>query len=300
VAIKPVGLTGGKGVKVTGDHLADAREAYSYAKEILDTKLGGPAVLVEELAIGEEFTVMAFCDGERIVAMPAIQDHKRAWDGDKGPNTGGMGSYSDADGLLPFLPKADYDTAADIVRRIVAALKKDGRPYVGPIYGQFMLSAEGPRVIEINARFGDPEAMNALTLLESDYVEVCRAMAEGRLSASVRWRPEATVCKYVVPKGYGSTPVPPAPLHVDETAVRHAGAEAYYAAVNEEAGVIRTTTSRAIGVVARGATLEEADGRVEAALKHVRGDAVYVRHDIGSRALVERRVEHMRRLGRSR
>ena len=297
LAVKPLGLTGGKGVKVSGDHLSNVNEAMVYANECL----AGGAVLLEEKIEGEEFSLQAFCDGHRAQPMPAVQDHKRAFEGDEGPNTGGMGSYSGPDGLLPFVSRADYDAGVKILDQILAALRKEGRPYVGTIYGQFMLSKTGPRVIEINARFGDPEAMNVLTLLDSDYVRILQGMADGQLvSGSVKFRPEATVCKYVVPKGYGVKPMADQPLSVDEPAIHAAGAMSFYAAVNQTGGAVgstvlaTTTTSRAVGIVARGATIEEANRNADAALAHVNGPNLFHRRDVGSAALIAKRVARMK------
>ena len=303
VAVKPVGLTGGKGVKVSGEHVRTVDEAAAYAQEIFDTGSGGNVVIVEEKVEGEEFSLQAFCDGERAVPMPAVQDHKRAFEGDVGPNTGGMGSYSGEDGLLPFLTRDEYDQGVRILGQILEAMRKEGRPFVGTIYGQFMLSRQGPRVIEINARFGDPEAMNVLTLLESSYVDVLKGMAAGRLDpAQVRFRRAATVCKYVVPEGYGVKSMANEPLAVDEKGVRAEGAVCYYAAVNQTGGArggvveATTTTSRAVGVVGVGATLAEANAVADRALAHVRGPHLFVRRDIGTPALLQKRVETMRRV----
>lgn len=300
LAVKPLGLTGGKGVKVSGDHVQDVEEALAYANECLRD---GGAVLLEEKVEGEEFSLMAFCDGTSSVAMPAVQDHKRAFEGDLGPNTGGMGSYSDAGGLLPFVTKADYEKGIAILDEILAAMKKDGRPFVGTIYGQFMLAKDGPRVIEINARFGDPEAMNVLTLLESSYVEIVKGMAAGKLDPSlVRFADKATVCKYVVPEGYGVKSKANEPLSVDEKGIAAAGARCYYAAVNQTGGKrgetveATTTTSRAVGVVGVGATLAEANAAADKALAHVTGPHLFVRRDIGTPALLAKRVETMRRV----
>ena len=299
VAVKPIGLTGGKGVKVTGDHLHSVDDAMEYAKECLQ----GGRVIVEEKVEGEEFSLQAFCDGKDLVPMPAVQDHKRAFVGDTGPNTGGMGSYSGPDGLLPFLERAEYDQGVVILRRILDALRAEGRPFVGTIYGQFMVSRDGPRVIEINARFGDPEAMNVLTLLESSYLDVVKAMAEGRVAGvKVAFSSDASVCKYVVPEGYGVKPMANEPFTVDEAAVEKAGARAYYAAVNQTGGapggVVEgtTTTSRSVGVIARGPTLADANARTDAALQHVKGPHLFHRADIATLALLQRRVEAMRRV----
>ncbi len=296
--VKPVGLTGGKGVKVMGDHLGSRADAVAYAHEVLTTRLGGPQVVVEERLDGEEFSLQAFSDGRRLAFMPAVQDHKRAYEGDRGPNTGGMGAYSDADGSLPFLDAKDLEQAKLACQRIVDALRAEGRPYVGTMYGQFMVGRDGPRVIEVNARFGDPEAMNVLEVLDAPYVDVLDAMADGHLSPErLRWRPLATVCKYVVPEGYGARPRANEPVRVDEARVRAAGASCYYAAVNERPdGSMTTTTSRAVGVVAAAPTIDDAERRVEAALPAIEGPHLFARHDIGTRALVERRVAHMRAL----
>ena len=297
VAVKPIGLTGGKGVKVSGDHVHSVEEAVEYAEECVR----GGAVIIEEKVEGEEFSLQAFCDGRHAVPMPAVQDHKRAFEGDEGPNTGGMGSYSAEKGLLPFVTREEYDQGVVILNHILQALAKEGRPFVGTIYGQFMLSRGGPRVIEINARFGDPEAMNVLTLLESSYLEIAKAMAAGNLDASlVRFSREASVCKYVVPEGYGVKSMANEPLRVDEAAIAKEGARAYYAAVNQTGGArgkvveATTTTSRSVGIVATGATLSEAHAKAERAVAHVTGPHLYHRKDVGSPALVQKRVAHMR------
>jgi len=302
VAVKPVGLTGGKGVRVSGDHLATLDEAEAYAREVLAQRIGGSGgVVVEEKLEGEEFTLQAFSDGKGLVPMPAVQDHKRAFEGDQGNNTGGMGSYSDRDGLLPFLTRSDAEAARRILDGILAALAKEGRPYHGAIYGQFMLTTSGPRVIECNARFGDPEAMNVLGLLASDYLEACEGMAAGSLSPSkVRFEALATVCKYVVPPGYGEAGGKPGiPVQADEAAIREAGAALFWAAVHEEAGRITTTTSRTCAVLAKAPTLAEAEQRCEAGLAHVRGEGLRVRHDIGTPALLRARVLHLEALLRA-
>jgi len=315
VAVKPVGLTGGKGVKVSGDQLPTPDDAVAYAEKVLAERIGGASVVIEEKLEGEEFTLMAFCDGTRLAPMPCVQDHKRALEGDRGANTGGMGSYSDRGGLLPFLAAADRDEALRILQAIVDALAKEGRPYRGAVYGQFMLTKSGPKVVEINARFGDPEAMNVLTLLSSNYAEICAAMAAGKLRTKVHFEDAATVCKYVVPKGYGVDSVdargastsPSAaasaaggagantPVEVDEKSIEAQGAKTYYAAVTTGEGKITMSGSRALGIVAKGGSIEDAERKVEQALKHVKGE-IRVRHDIGTRALLDARVEHMRKV----
>lgn len=300
-AIKPVGLTGGKGVQVHGDHFQDLAGAKAYASSIFDTGAGGGSLQFEELAIGEEFTVMAFTDGRTVLPMPAVQDHKRLRDGDEGPNTGGMGAYSMADGLLPFLTRADYDDAVAIVQQIVDALRRVGAPYKGAIYGQFMLTADGPRVIEVNARFGDPEAMNALQLLRTPYPTLLAAMAAGALGKlKAEFRSAATVVRYMVPRGYGEgTPAKGEPVTIDEAVLEASGATLYFANIGtDDDGRFTTGTSRTLAVLGEGADLETARETCERGMMAINGPALVWRTDIGSPALVERRVANMRRLRR--
>jgi phosphoribosylamine---glycine ligase len=298
VALKPIGLTGGKGVQVYGDHFQDIEGAMEYVRQVLQQEIGGAAaIIVEEKAEGEEFTLQAFCDGTRLVATPAVQDHKRLLPNDEGPNTGGMGAYSQSDHLLPFLTRGEYEEALGILQGIVDALAREGHPYRGPIYGQFIITPGGPRVIEVNARFGDPEAMNVLAVLESDYLDVAEAMAEGRLAGlRVRFADTATVVKYIVPEGYGTKPRSGVPIRVNAAALADSEARVYYAAVNEKDGVVTTTTSRAIAVLGTGDTLSEANETCEDGLRAIEAEHIFVRHDIGTKELIQRRIEHMRTL----
>ncbi|MCK4613335.1 MAG: phosphoribosylamine--glycine ligase, partial [Thermoplasmata archaeon] len=227
VAVKPVGLTGGKGVRIMGatEQLRNAEEAVDYARKVLDKKIGGESkVIIEERLLGEEVTIQGFCDGKIVVPTPAVQDHPHAFEGDHGPITGGMGSYSQPDGLLPFLTQGDYNTAVESMQLTIDAMRKEGTPYHGILYGQFVITKHGPKVVEFNARFGDPEAMNILPLLEGDFAELCMDIAQGTLEpAKVRFRPRATVCKYVVPEGYGVRSVAGKPIFVNEDAIRSTG-----------------------------------------------------------------------------
>jgi phosphoribosylamine--glycine ligase len=294
--IKPLGLTGGKGVRVWGDHLSSKAEALAYGREIVDKRIGGTSrFLVEEKLIGEEFSFQALCDGRTLVPMPLVQDHKRAYEGDKGPNTGGMGSYSDADHSLPFVTKEDREGALTTMRKTVEALAGRGTPFRGILYGGFMATKDGPMLLEFNVRFGDPEGMNVLPILEDGFLEACRAITEGRLPASLRFARKATVCKYVVPMGYGTHPKAGELLKVDEDSIRQTGAKLYYASVDEKAGHLYTTTSRALGIVGIAAHLEEAESISEEALAFVAG-SFYARRDIGKPEIVQRKVERMRRI----
>lgn len=286
LVVKPIGLTGGKGVRIMGEQV-DRAGAIAYARS-----LNGNVVLEERL-LGEEFTLQAFVDGNHLVPMPLVQDHKRAFEGDTGPNTGGMGSYSMPDHKLPFVAKKDYARALAIMQSVIAAMERTGSPYKGILYGQFMNTVQGPKVIEFNARFGDPEAMNVLSLLSSDLSEIVCRISEGSLAPShVTFKSRATVCKYLVPKGYPDTP------HAGDSITLPANPRAllYYANVEKNAsGALLTQTSRTLAYVGMGETLEEAERNAEQAASGVTGEVRY-RRDIGTRALLDRRIAHMKEL----
>ncbi|MFA4824610.1 MAG: phosphoribosylamine--glycine ligase [Methanoregula sp.] len=285
LVIKPVGLTGGKGVKIMGEQV-DRAGAIAYAGQIKGE------IILEERLIGEEFTLQAFVDGTTLIPMPLVQDHKRAFNGDSGPNTGGMGSYTMPDHMLPFVTPAEYKKAFGIMRATVEALERTGHPYKGILYGQFMNTAKGPKVIEFNARFGDPEAMNVLSLLKSDLCEIMVRITSGTLtSAQVVFEKKATVCKYLVPEGYPDAPHAGNPVHVGDTR----GAITYYANVEERDGSLVTLTSRTLAFVGIGDTLEDAERIAEQAAASVKGRVRY-RKDIGTEELLSQRIAHMKEL----
>lgn len=288
VVIKPAGLTGGKGVKVMGDHF-DIEGAKAYAREVLKND----DLVIEERLIGEEFTVQAFVDGSSLAFAPAVQDHKRAFDGDIGPNTGGMGSYNDAKDILPFMKTSDYtDSKKIMVDSVMAVRKETGVPYQGILYGQFMAMAKGISVIEFNARFGDPEAMNVIPLLENDFLDVCLAVVNGTLGKTkVTFKKQATVCKYAVPEGY-----PDDPVKDSEVEIGSAGdARVFYSSVYEKDGKIFTTGSRAIAVLGSAGTIQDAEKIAQNGLLALKG-RLYSRRDIGTEELIWKRIQHMEEL----
>ena len=292
VVVKPVGLTGGKGVKIVGEHLEDGEAAKKYVREIIENKISGYSqVVIEEKLIGEEFTVQAFVDGDKIVPMPAAQDHPHAYEGDQGPITGGMGSYSDKDGLLPFLDKKSYDQSVKIMQNTVKAVKNEVGPYKGILYGQFMLCKEGPKIVEYNARFGDPEAMNVLPLLETDFVDLCHGIIDGNLKRA-SFESKATVCKYIVPKGYPESGQADQILDVNESKINEESGLVYYAAVNQKDNKIYTSASRALGLVGIGDSIAVAEEICENVTKYVKGE-VYHRRDVGTADLIQKRIKHM-------
>ena len=293
--IKPVGVTGGKGVWVMGDHFKTKEDGIRYAKEIIEKKIGGvDRVIIEEKLVGEEFTLQIFTDGRNLAGMPLVQDFKRAYEGDLGPNTGGMGSYSMENHLLPFLTKEDYTKAMKIMEDIIAAMRREGRIYKGIIYGQFMLTAEGPKIIEVNCRFGDPEAMNVLSILKTNFVDIAWSIIEGKLKP-VEFENKATVVKYVVPEGYGTKPLANQEIKVNEERIKREGALLYYASVNESNGKIYTTTSRSLAVVGIAENLYEAEEIAEKALRHIVG-RVYSRHDIAKKEMIDAKIAKMKEL----
>lgn len=289
--VKADGLKGGKGVMVSGDHLHTIEEGLAYAKECLE-EVG--KVVIEEKLVGQEFSLMSFCDGQNSVFMPVIQDHKRAHVGDTGPNTGGMGTYSCADHSLPFLAASDLEDAKQITLEVVKALKQEtGVEYKGVMYGGFMAVQDGVRLIEYNARFGDPEAMNALILLESDFVDICEKIIAGTLSeADVKFKKMATVCKYVVPEGYPDEPVKDVKIEVGGIPE---GARIFYASVDEREDGLYLGGSRALGCIAKGETLAMAEQLVEQTIAGVKGP-VFHREDIGTSPLIEARIEMMKEI----
>lgn len=292
VAVKPSGLTGGKGVKVMGDQLPDLKAAKAYTSELLEK---GP-VVIEERFIGEEFTLQALVDGKSLAFFPAVQDHKRAYEGDLGPNTGGMGSYTDAGELLPFMLPEDLEKAKQIMRDTVKAISEEtGTGYLGVLYGQFILTASGPKVVEFNARFGDPEAMNVIPLTETDFVDIMLSMVQGTLDElPVKFSRKATVCKYAVPAGYPENPEKDSEITVGDIGE----ASVYYASVYEQDGKIFTTSSRAVAALGRAETIEAAEKISRNALENIQGK-LFFRKDIGTPALIQKRIDHMKELRNS-
>jgi phosphoribosylamine--glycine ligase len=203
-----------------------------------------------------------------------------------------MGSYSMPDHSLPFVTEKDRKIALRIMQDAVRSMEREGFPYRGILYGQFMNTATGPKVIEFNARFGDPEAMNVLPLLTSDFSAIVCHIADGTLSPShVSFAPLATVCKYLVPEGYPEAPVTDSPLSVGDAG----RAQLFYANVVERDGMLFTQRSRTLAFVGAGETLEEAESIAESAAGEVRG-RVRHRKDIGTEEVLERRIAHMREL----
>jgi len=293
IVVKPDGLTGGKGVMVYGDHLFSKIDIMNYCQELTDKR--SPFILEEKLD-GEEYTLQAFVDGKNVVGTPLVQDHKRAYEDDKGPNTGGMGSYSMENHLMPFITEEDVENALNDMKNVVAALKTEtGIEYKGPLYGQFMKTASGNKLIEFNARFGDPEAMNVLPLLKTNFVDVCWGIINGNLLSNIEFEKKATVCKYLAPEGYPVSPKRDELVVINQEKLKEFGARYYYASIYREGTKIFTTTSRAMGVLGIAETLEKAEQIAENGVSCIEGK-LFHRKDVGTRQLLQKRIDHMNSL----
>ncbi len=291
IVVKPDGLTGGKGVKVYGDHLFSRQDIIGYCQELVSQK---SRFIIEEKCDGEEFTLQTFVDGKNVIGTPLVQDHKRAYDDDKGPNTGGMGSYSMEDHLMPFISQSDVNEALNDMKKTVAAVKAEtGVEYKGFLYGQFMKTATGIKHIEYNSRFGDPEAMNVLPLLKGNLVDICWAIINGNLKGNFEFDKKATVCKYLAPEGYPISPKKDELISVDKNKLEKLGARYYYASVYRKDDMIYTTTSRAMGILGIANSLEEAEKIAEQGVGCITGK-LFHRTDIGTRKLLEKRINHMK------
>lgn len=275
VVVKVDGLAAGKGVIVA--HTPE--EAHAALATCLDGRFGASAarLVLEDRLEGPEVSLLALCDGDRAVPLPAAQDHKRLLDGDRGPNTGGMGAYA------PY-PRLDAAAIARIVAEVhvpvLAALRARGTPFRGVLYAGLMLTPRGPRVLEFNVRFGDPECQPLMALWDDDILPWLMGAARGRLPAGApRFRPGAASCVVVAAEGYPDAPVkgvvvpepPPTPDVVAFIAGARRGAD----------GALRTTGGRVIGVTGVGATVAEATAKAYAAVPGWRFPGSQVRGDIG-------------------
>lgn len=286
--IKANGLMSGKGVKVAGEHIHSHIEALSFCREIFDNN---QTLVIEEKLVGQEFSFMCLADGKNLIPMPLVQDHKRAFNGDTGPNTGGMGSYSDSNHSLPFLTLIEVDEAMAINQAVFDALTLEcDDPYIGILYGSFIATKNGVYVIEFNARFGDPEALNVLSILDSDFLEICQCMVAGQLTAnSVRFSNQATVCKYLVPKGYPEAPMKNFMIDLSRVVSPE---NVYLSSVNQVDNRLIAAGGRTAAFVGVANTLDEAEKCAEDAVALIDGPMFY-RQDIGTRKLIQSRIDDM-------
>lgn len=276
IVVKADGLALGKGVVVA----ATVDEAKTAAREMMeDKKFGqsGSTVVIEECMTGPEVTVLAFADGEHVYPMPASQDHKRAYDGNRGPNTGGMGAISPPPQYTPEIAQRCVD---EIFLPTIAALKAEGRPFQGVLYFGLMLTPDGPKVVEYNARFGDPECQVVLSLLDSDLMDIFTACREGTLDQlDLRWKDSAACCLVLASGGYPLDYRKGFPISGLEEAGK--SAVVFHAGTAEKDGQIVTSGGRVLGVTALGDTLEQAIDNAYAAAKPISFTDMHFRTDIG-------------------
>jgi phosphoribosylamine--glycine ligase len=282
VVVKPAGLTGGKGVKVMGPHLADHEAAQDYARELLQGGGAGSSVLVEERIDGAEFTIQAISDGRTVFFPPCTYDYPYRYDGDTGPGTGGMGSLSLAEPILPFMRPEHYVRACAIIAAVIERLGSEGRHFSGIMNSGFFATAQGVKVIEFNARFGDPECMNIMSLFEGSWPEVMRRMADGSLSAGeIELRPEASVVLYLVSPDYALRKGGPYDFALDRELIEAAGVNVFFSsAIQTGERAYRTVgTSRAVALAGTAPTLAEARAKVVAQAEHI--PVLEWRRDVG-------------------
>jgi phosphoribosylamine---glycine ligase len=282
VVVKADGLAAGKGVVIA----ATKEEAARAAAEMLSGKMVGQAglrVVLEECLKGEELSFLVLSDGERVAPLVAAQDHKRAGDGDTGPNTGGMGAYSTAD----IVDDKMRDWLVNhIARPVVEGMKAEGAEFKGVLYCGLMMTARGPMVLEFNCRFGDPETQPILMRLESDLVDALEASIAGRVSeGDFTWSRDASVCVVMASGGYPGTFEVGKMITGLNDAAAVEGVKVFHAGTSKRDGVFYTAGGRVLGVSARGADLETAVSRAYEACEKIRFDGAHYRKDIAGRAL---------------
>ena len=271
--LKYDGLAAGKGVVIA----ESMEEAEATLRDmLLDTKYGEGRVVIEEFLTGEEFSLMCFVAGNNVVAMPVAQDHKRAYDNDEGPNTGGMGAYTE----LPFVTEEDKSYAmTNIMQRVADAMVEEGIPFTGVLYGGLMKTPQGIKVIEFNARFGDPETEVVLPRLRSDAVDLFMAVAEGR-KPYAEWSEGATLGIVLASKGY--------PGSYDKGYVirgtESVDAKIYHMGTAQKNGELVTAGGRVMIVVAEAATLKEAQQKACVEVAKIECENLFHRSDIGAKA----------------
>ncbi|MCW4017599.1 MAG: hypothetical protein NWF00_02770 [Candidatus Bathyarchaeota archaeon] len=307
--VKPDRPTAGKGVGVWGDHFNTREQLFEHFMS--NFQYG--TVLIEEKIDGEESSFMAFCDGKHLAVLPSTRDHKRAFDDDKGPNTGGMGSYKDVEDHLPFMTAADRENELAIAQKIfqhwTAKMPAPSAVRGVPLYLAFMHTRGGPKILENNSRPGDPEIINILPVLKDDFVDVCYGMLEGSLS-HVEVKKVATVLTYKVPPSYGGyaqvyprkVNSPEMDTPVDLSAAYALSAKfgdrirVYPGSIELRDGKTYALKSRVVGVLGVGDSIEEARTVSLEGIDAIKGGALWNRSDIASAQGIQKSIQHMRQL----
>ena len=282
LVVKADGLAAGKGVVVA----RSTAEALSAVEEMMVAGAFGDAgtrVIVEECLEGEEASFLAFCDGKDVLPMASSQDHKPVFDGDQGPNTGGMGAYSPAPVVTPEIFREVVDT---VIRPVVDGMAREGSPYVGVLYAGLMIREGRVMVLEFNCRFGDPECQPIVARMRGDLVPVLEACIDGSLpQVSLDWDPRAAVCVVLASEGYpGEYPRGVEILGLDEASTRE-DVMVFHAGTRLESGRVVTSGGRVLGVTGLGAGVAQAIDRAYGAAARIRWPGMHYRRDIGRKAL---------------
>jgi phosphoribosylamine---glycine ligase len=281
IVVKADGLAAGKGVVVA----ETVDEAEAAIEMMFGGGLGQPAweIVIEDCLVGEEASFFALCDGETAVALASAQDHKRVGDGDKGPNTGGMGAYSPAPIMTPEMEKRVMD---EIIHPTVRALSRAGAPYKGVLFAGLMITKEGPQLIEYNVRFGDPECQVLMLRLMSDLVPALVAARDGQLkNFALRWYPDAALTVVMAAKGYPGNYAKGTPIEGLDEAAKVDGVEIFHAGTKADNGRILANGGRVLNVCALGKTVAEAQRRAYQAIDRINWPDGFCRRDIGWRAV---------------
>lgn len=279
IVVKADGLAAGKGVIVA----QKVEEAIDAIQQIMAEKVFGEAgnrVVIEEFLQGEELTVLAFVDGTTVLPMEPAQDHKPVFDGDKGPNTGGMGSYSP----VPHMKKEWLEDINNrIIKPTVQAMEQEGNPFIGILYAGLMMTSEGPKVIEFNARFGDPETQVVLPRLKTDLVDVLNAMHHHQLDRiRLEWEEQAAVCVIMASKGYPGTYEKGVPIQIDQVPE---DVQVFFAGVQEKGGQLVTSGGRVLGITALASDIRAAKDRAYEGIQKIHFEGAHFRTDIADKAI---------------
>lgn len=282
IVVKADGLAAGKGVIVC-DTIKQAEEAIN--KIMIEKEFGksGEHIILEEKLVGEECSYLVFTDGRTIRPMASTQDHKAIYDGDKGPNTGGMGAYSPAPVVTKDIEKEILET---IMQPTVDAMRKEGREYRGVLYGGLMITRQGPKVLEFNARFGDPETQALLPRLESDLVKILQACIDGTLAEQgVKWSKKAACCVVMASGGYPGHYEKGKEIFGLKEAAKLPNTVVFHAGTKLADGKVLTDGGRVLGVTALGNTIKGSIGNAYWAVKKISFEKAHYRNDIGQKAL---------------
>ena len=281
LVMKADGLAGGKGVSICRTE-SEALAAIDSTMEKKSFGQAGDQIVVEEFLEGQEVSILAFCDGQTLLLMDSAQDHKAAFDGDKGPNTGGMGAYSPAPIFSEIMRKKVRDK---IMLPIIRAMQLEERTYKGILYAGLMLTKSGPQILEFNARFGDPETQPLLVRMESDIIPIFEACIDGTLNqCKLEWKKESSVCVVMAAKGYPASYKKGQPISGLNDANAFSGIVVFHAGTKERNGEILTDGGRVLGVTSIGADTPTAIKRAYKAVNEIKWQGTQFRKDIGSKA----------------